>query len=64
MHAKKICFSSGSQPLSHILPFIKQDYQIYPQYTQWCSFPKNTRLKNLQFEMIYKNLHLLQFMVQ
>jgi len=27
-------------------PFIKQDYQIYPQYTQWCSFLKITKLAN------------------
>jgi len=25
-------------------PFIKQDYQIYPQYTQWCSFIENAKL--------------------
>ena len=27
-------------------PFIKQDYQIYHQYTQCCSFIKNTKLTN------------------
>ena len=27
-------------------PFIKQDYQIYPQYTQWNSFLKSTKLTN------------------
>ena len=27
-------------------PFIEQDYEIYPQYTQWCSFIENTKLKN------------------
>jgi len=27
-------------------PFIKQDYQIYLQYTQWCSFSENTKLAN------------------
>jgi len=25
-------------------PFIAQDYQIYSQYTQWCSFIENTNL--------------------
>jgi len=25
-------------------PFIKQYYQIYPKYTQWCSFIKITKL--------------------
>jgi len=25
-------------------PFIEQDYQIYPNHTQWCSFIKNTKL--------------------
>ena len=25
-------------------PFIRQDYQIYPQYTQWSSFIENTKL--------------------
>jgi len=45
--------SSESFPRAVILnlfyisyPFIKQDYQIYPQYTQWCSFIKNTKLTN------------------
>jgi len=28
-------------------PFIKQDYQIYLQYSQWCSCIKNTKLTNL-----------------
>jgi len=33
---------------------IKQDYQIYPQYTsQWCSFFDNTKLTLLQFTMIF-----------
>jgi len=33
--------------LFHIFyPFTEQDYQIYPQYTQWCSFIQNTKLKN------------------
>ena len=56
--------------LIHIsYPLIEQDYQIYPQYTQWCTFIENTKLiginnKLLQFRMIYKNLHWLQFMVQ
>jgi len=27
-------------------PFVKQDYQIYSQYTQWRSFIKNTKLTN------------------
>jgi len=27
-------------------PFIKQDHQIYPQYTQSCSFIENTKLTN------------------
>jgi len=27
-------------------PFIKQDCQIYPQYTQSCSFIENTKLTN------------------
>jgi len=27
-------------------PFIEQDYQIFPQYTQCCSFTKNTKLTN------------------
>jgi len=27
-------------------PFIKQDWQTYPQYTQWCSFIENTKLTN------------------
>ena len=27
-------------------PFIEQDYQIYPQYTQWCSFIENTKWTN------------------
>ena len=27
-------------------PFIKQDYQIYPQWTQWCSFIENTKVTN------------------
>ena len=27
-------------------PFIKQDYQIYIQYTQWCSYIQNTKLTN------------------
>ena len=27
-------------------PFIKEDYQIYPQYSQWCSFIKNMQLTN------------------
>jgi len=22
----------------YVSPFIRQDYQIYPEYTQWCSF--------------------------
>ena len=28
-------------------PFIKRDYQIYHQYTQWRSFIKNTKLNKL-----------------
>ena len=27
-------------------PFIRQDYQIYPQYTEWCSFIENAKLTN------------------
>jgi len=27
-------------------PFIKQDYQIYTQYTPWFSFIENTKLTN------------------
>jgi len=27
-------------------PFIKQDHQIYPRYTQWCLFLKKTKLTN------------------
>jgi len=27
-------------------PFVKQDYQIYPQYTQWYSLIENTKLMN------------------
>jgi len=27
-------------------PFIQQDCQIYPQYTQLCSFIENTKLTN------------------
>jgi len=27
-------------------PFIKQNHQIYPQYTQWCSFVENTKVTN------------------
>ena len=40
----------------HILPFIKQDFQIYPQCTQWSSFIENTKVKNsfeFRFRMIY-----------
>ena len=25
-------------------PFVKQDHQIYPQYTQWCSSIDNTNV--------------------
>jgi len=38
--------------------FIKKDYQIYPQYTQWCSFIKNTKLTNsCRLEWLIKYLH-------
>jgi len=30
-------------------PFIKQDYQIYPQFTRWSSLSENTKLTILQF---------------
>jgi len=47
-------------------PFIKQDFQIYLQYTQWCSFIENTISTNSYslVRMIYKNIHWLPFMVQ
>jgi len=36
------------KPFLHILPpFIKQDYQVYPQSTQWYSFLKNMKLNQL-----------------
>ena len=36
--------------------FIKQDYRSYPQYTQWCSFIKNTKLTNFySLEWFTKN---------
>jgi len=28
----------GFNRFLHILPFVKQDYQMYPQYSQWRSF--------------------------
>jgi len=34
-------------------PYIKQDFQIDPQCTQWWSFIKNAKLTNLQFRMIF-----------
>jgi len=34
--------------------FIKRDYQIYPQHTQWCPFIENTFIENtnLKFRMV------------
>ena len=37
---------SGSYFLHFLPPFIKQDCQIYPHYTQWGSFLKNMKLTN------------------
>ena len=43
----------------HILPFIKQDCQIYPNALNGASLLKYEISKLLLFRMIYKKLHLL-----
>ena len=53
-------------PFHTSYPFLKQDYQIFPQFTQRCWVIENTKLTNklFQFRMIYRNWQWLQFMVQ
>ena len=59
MERKKTCATIRFQQTEGVLPktvvlnlfyisylFITQVYQIYPQYTQWCSFIENTKLTN------------------
>jgi len=52
VHGKKKVWNPWPRPRPVVLNFffyityhfIKQDYQIYPQYIRWSSFIKNTKL--------------------